>query len=107
MNESVPAEFPARGTPASIVLALVCFAFAVAAPFIGSFSADHAQHDGWGALRAFLPWLLAGAAAAMVGIVCTFVGAARGPRNGLTILAIVVACLFGLGFLTLLASMAT
>lgn len=89
-------------TPASIYLALLLFAFTVATPFIGDYRASHARHDGWGALQAFVPWIFAGAAAALLGIICTFVGALRAPRSGLTILAIVLASLGGLMFLMFL-----
>ena len=89
-------------TPPSIYLALLLFAFAIASPFIGEFRASHARHDGWGALAAFLPWLLAGAAAAFLGIVSTIVGARHAPRSGFTILAIVLASLAGLMFLMFL-----
>jgi hypothetical protein len=90
-------------TPASIYFALLLFAFTIATPFIGEYSASHARHDGWGALRALLPWMLAGAAAAFIGIICTFVGARRSPRSGFTILAILLASLAGVMFLGLLA----
>lgn len=89
-------------TPASIYLALLLFAFTIATPFIGEYSASHARHDGWGALQALLPWMLAGAAAAFIGIICTIAGARRSPRSGFTILAILLASLAGLMFLMLL-----
>jgi uncharacterized oligopeptide transporter (OPT) family protein len=89
-------------TPPSIYLALLLFAFAIASPFIGEFRASHARHDGWGALAAFLPWLLAGAASAFLGIVSTIVGARRSPRSGFTIFAILLASLASLMFLMLL-----
>jgi uncharacterized oligopeptide transporter (OPT) family protein len=89
-------------TPASIYLALLLFAFTIAAPFIGEYSATHGRHDGWGALQAFLPWMLAGATAAFIGIICTIVGARRAPRSGFTILAVLLASLATLMFLMLL-----
>jgi hypothetical protein len=92
-------------TPASIGFALLCFAFAVVAPFIGGYKAGHARADGWGALAAFLPWVFAAAGAAFVGLISTIVGAWRGPRSVATIIAIVISCLFGFGFLALLANL--
>lgn len=98
------AETPAE-TPGSIYVALLLFAFAVATPFIATFIAGHGnvRHDGWGELGLFVQWTLAGAVAAFVAIISTIIGARRGPRSGLTMLAIVLAGLGGLLFLFFLA----
>jgi hypothetical protein len=94
---------PPAGTPPSIVFALLLFSFAIATPFIGELDARDAKGDGgWASLGVFLGWMLAGAAAAFAGIVCTIVGARRAPRSGWTGFAVFLAILAGIAFLSLL-----
>ena len=89
---------PAARTPASIVLALLLFAFAIATPVIG-IAGGSGKTDGFQIFGTFLLWLMAGGLAACVGIVCTIVGAWRGPRTGATTFAIVLAGLLSLPLL--------
>jgi hypothetical protein len=91
-------------TPPAIHFALLLFVFAIASPFIGSLAPGGSNGDGWHTIGVLFQWVLAGAAAALLGIVCTVIGAWRGPRSGTTALAILLASLFGLGFLLFLAS---
>jgi len=88
-------------TPGSVAFALHCFAIAVIVPLMALF-AEHKGNDGAGALGPLLFGLLAGAVAALLGIICTIVGARRQPRSVATMIAIVLACLFGGGLLVLL-----
>jgi uncharacterized oligopeptide transporter (OPT) family protein len=90
-------------TPPSIQLALLLFVFAIATPFIGILIAGSGQRDGFQIFGTFLLWLLGGAAASFAGIICTLIGARRGPRSGATILAIVLSCLLSLPLLYFLA----
>jgi hypothetical protein len=93
-------------TPASIVLALVLFAFAIATPVFGLVGAS-GKSDGFQIFGTFLLWLMAGGVVAFAGIICTLVGAWRGPRTGATVFAIVLAilmCLPLLFFLVLAGS---
>jgi len=99
-------EIQLQRTPGSIWFALFCFAFAIAAPIIAGQQAEHAQHDGWGALRVFVPWFLAAVAASFVGVICAIVGALRGPRTVLTLITAGLASLFGAGLLALFGLMA-
>lgn len=92
---------PAR-TPASIVLALLLFGFAIATPVIG-IAQGSGKNDGFQIFGTFLLWLLGGGVAVFAGIICTIVGAWRGPRTGATTFAIVLAALLSLPLLYFLA----
>jgi len=99
-------EVPRPQTPASIWFALFCFGFAIAAPFIGGLKAEMSHGDGWQSIGIVLIWALIGGAAAVVGIICTIVGAWRSPRTIATMFTIALACVFGLGLLVFLGSLA-
>jgi hypothetical protein len=101
-SKDVLAPPPAR-TPTSIYLGLALFAFAIATPFLGDLDARHAQGDGgWATLRVMLKWMLMGGASALLGIVCVIIGARRGPNTPLTMIAILLAGIAGVGFRALL-----
>jgi cytochrome b561 len=93
---------PRANTPASIVVALLLFAFAIATPVFGILGGS-GKTDGFQIFGTFLLWLMAGGAAAFLGIICTIVGAVRGPHTGATTFAIVLAVLVSLPLLFFLA----
>ncbi|HTU65664.1 MAG TPA: hypothetical protein VMF52_06930 [Steroidobacteraceae bacterium] len=93
---------PPRTSPA-IYAALGLMAFAVAAPFVGSFIQDLSPDGQNVMLGAFFGWSLAGMAAGGLGVFCTVVGAWRAPRSGLTILSIVIAVLLVIAVISVMA----
>ncbi len=89
-------------TPASIQIALLLFVIAIAVPVFALTSVRHSQ-DGFKIFGTFLLSLGAGGVAALIGIICTVVGAMREPRSAWTRLAVVLACIAGLGLLYFLS----
>ncbi|HET9861819.1 MAG TPA: hypothetical protein VFP37_00130 [Steroidobacteraceae bacterium] len=94
---------PAARTSLAIYLALALFAFAVATPFLAGLDARDAPRDGWAGLGVFVKWMAVGGASALLGIVCTIIGARRGANTPLTMIATLLAGIAGIGFLALLA----
>ena len=92
---------PRAATPVSIVFALLLFGFAIATPVIG-IAQGSGKHDGFQVFGTFLLWLMGGGVAAVAGILCTIIGAWRGPRTGATTVAIVLAALLTLPLLFML-----
>jgi hypothetical protein len=81
-------EAPRIATPRFIYIALVLLLFSAATPFIGGYVSDHTPGNGAMILGPFVEWVLAGAAAGFLGVVCTLIGAWRGPRSTITKLAV-------------------
>ena len=93
-------DAPRAATPQSIYIALLLVAFAAATPFIGA-AVD--PGDDSVILGPFVAWVLAGAGAGFLGILCTTVGAWRGPRSAITKLAIVLSGLLVVAVVVLLS----
>ncbi len=81
---------PRADSPLATRVALVLLPFAFAAPYIGAFIEDHTG-GGTMILGLFFAWLLMGVGAGALGIVCTIIGAWRGPRSWPTRIAIALA----------------
>lgn len=65
--------------------------FAAAAPLLSQAHAVITGNTGKNGLGIFLGWLLLGVVAAVIGIICAFVGATQLPRTRLTHIALIVA----------------
>jgi hypothetical protein len=96
-------ETPA-GTPTSICIALFCFAFAIGAPIYGLMSVRD-SHDGFQILGTFLISAAIGGFAALIGIICTIVGAVRGQQTGWTLTAGILSFVSIVIWLAVLAKM--
>jgi uncharacterized membrane protein YczE len=94
---------PRTTTPAIIYFALACFVFAIATPIIAELNTRRSPGDGWHALGIYVVWIFSGGGAALLGVICTCIGAWRSPRSVATLLTIVLAALFTLFFLFLLS----
>ncbi|HEV8442183.1 MAG TPA: hypothetical protein VGQ27_01845 [Steroidobacteraceae bacterium] len=93
---------PPATTPASIQLALVMYAIAIAVPLFALASVRD-SHDGFKIFGTFLLSLGASGLAALIGIIGTMIGATRSPHTAWTTLAIVLGCVSGLGLLYFLS----
>ena len=100
MNENP--QIPPATTPASIQLALVMFAIAIAVPLFALASVSD-SHDGFKMLGTFLLALGVSGLAALIGIIGTVIGATRWPHTGWTRLAIVLGCVSAVGLLYFLS----
>ena len=95
MNERVatPAPQSEATTPTSIRFALFFFVVAFVVPVMGYLSVRE-SHDGFKIFGTFLVVSGVGAVAALIAVICTFVGLTQEPRSIWTRIA---------GFLTLVA----
>jgi hypothetical protein len=100
-------ENPRPRTPAAIFLALLLFAIAIAAPFIGAIYAEQETGDSWRVLGHMVKWFFGGIAAAVGGIIFTIFGARRAPRSWLTGTAIIIAGMLGVVMLLMVANMSS
>jgi hypothetical protein len=94
---------PRATTPITSYFALACFAFAIATPLIAAINTRRSPGDGWHSLHIYVVWIFSGGGAALLGIICTCIGAWRSPRSVVTIIDLVLASLFTMFFLYLLS----
>ena len=91
-DEGLP---PQARTPPSIVVALLAFAVAIAAHVNGVAGGSN-KTEGYQYLVTMVSSFATGGFATFVGIVCTIIGAWRGPRSGATMIAIMLAIVLSL-----------